>query len=180
MSSKSSKKRERQLAAAREHKRRQNHAVESSPLSRDQLDSLWLDVATFIDANGHHDNFSQTHSFLRRISADVDPCIEFLTTNHMKNDFDVLMHCDPNVMFGSSDGRHRRMPLSVDQLKDLLNYLESEIPKAGCDHTTNISSKWLKQHGFPRTHTLMACLALGGGCDCEILLNVEPENIYDG
>ncbi len=180
MSSKSSKKRERQLAAAREKKRRQNHALESSPLSREQLDSLWCGVATYIAANGHQGDFSQTQSFLRRINADVDACIEFLTTNRMENDFDVLMHCDPNVMFGSVDGRHRRMPLSVDQLKDLLNYLESEIPKVGCDHTTNMSARWLKQHGFPETHTLMACLALGGGCDCEILLNVAPEDIYNG
>ena len=179
MASKSSKKRDRQLAVSRENKRRQNQALESSPLSREQLDSLWYDVASYIAANGHQGDFSQTQSFLRRVNADIDSCIAFLTSNGMGSDFDVLMHCDPNVLFGSADGRHHRMPLSVGQLNDLLHFLDTEISKFGCDHSTNISAKWLKQHDFPEANTLMACLALGGGCDCEILLNVEPENIYN-
>lgn len=176
--SKSDKKLARRLAAAEEQRRRQAEAAESSPLTRDQIDQLWLEVATEIDRHGHQDDFSITIRFLDSIDAETDTCLEFFRAHRMETDFDVLTDGDPNLLFGESDGRVRRMPLSRAQLEEMLCEVDSKLKQTGCDHTTSLSAEWLESQGHPVTATLMACLAMSCGCDCEIVLNIRPDSIY--
>jgi hypothetical protein len=175
-----SRKKERQLAAAREMERRRYAAAESSPLSRTQLDGLWLHVANQIARSGHDGELTLTRNWLTSNEHPIDETVEFLSQHRMNNDFDVLYHCDPNELFGTANERRRRMPIDRQHLNELLDYLDRNIPTAGCDHSTKLTEQWLNDRELPTILTVMACLALGGGCDCEIAMNVEIESVFGG
>lgn len=171
-------KKERQQAANREYARRRNAVQQSSPLSAEQLDALWNYVAHRYSANGHDGTLMMTNTWLTLINADVSVCIDFLADHDIKCDFDVVTKCDPRELFGATDGKARRMPLSFGQLSELLDHLGETIPGVGCNHDYAQTELWLKSHGLQSWQTTMAFSGLGAFCDCEIVLNIEPCNIF--
>jgi hypothetical protein len=92
--------------------------------------------------------------------------------------------------------RRDRSPLTRDEMLKLLDYVGEKVMIEGHNHDFSYTCEWLQSNGFemqqalkffsdeniqddcPVHPTLMALLARGGGCDCEVLLNVEPETIY--
>jgi hypothetical protein len=66
------------------------------------------------------------------------------------------------------------MLLEPEQLRTLIEYLEEALAEEGCDHTLRLTARWAAQKGID-TDALAASLAeFGGGCDCEVLANVDP------
>jgi hypothetical protein len=74
--------------------------------------------------------------------------------------------------------------LSEEQFETLYNYLASEERlgpgpnqgSAACDHTLRDTIEWMKAHevqDIPANAERL--IDLGGHCDCEVLLNVNPE-----
>ncbi|MEL7500779.1 MAG: DUF2695 domain-containing protein [Planctomycetota bacterium] len=171
-------KKERQQAAIREYARRRNAARESSPLSAEQLDELWNYVALRYSANGHDGTLTMTNTWLTMINADVSVCIDFLADHNIKSDFDVVTNCDPRQLFGTTDGKARRMPLTYGQLNELLDHLADTVPSVGCNHDYTQTELWLKIRDLSPWQTTMAFSGLGAFCDCEIVLNIEPCNIF--
>ena len=68
-----------------------------------------------------------------------------------------------------------QLPLEVDELRQLLDYLDGQVGLRGCDHTLGTTSKWLAAHDHDVDGATDAFRSLGGACDCEMLANVDPE-----
>lgn len=76
------------------------------------------------------------------------------------------------------------MIMTDNQFNELYNYLTSEetfgpgpgIGKVTCDHTLRYTIGWLKEHHIQdiRGNT-EKIVDLGGHCDCEVMLNVDPD-----
>ncbi len=70
------------------------------------------------------------------------------------------------------------MPIDEPQLHELMDYIDIRIRKDGCDNTLRWTEEWLSENSLPVSLTVGSLIALGGGCDCEVILNVEPNMIY--
>lgn len=68
--------------------------------------------------------------------------------------------------------------LGGDRLEALLEHVAEALRTETCDHSPRHAAEWLAIHGVDPGPALDALLALGGGCDCEVVLNVavEPED----
>ena len=68
--------------------------------------------------------------------------------------------------------------MTIESLESLFDYLDAEIGSR-CDGTHRLTREWAVQHSLDdlETEALLALLAKHGGCccDCEVLLNVEPQ-----
>ena len=64
------------------------------------------------------------------------------------------------------------MPISRGALAGLFAHLDQELA-AGCDHSLRFTRGYLLAHGLPEEVVLAWLLKYGGGCDCEVLANVE-------
>lgn len=63
------------------------------------------------------------------------------------------------------------MPLTVEQLDQLLNYLDNKLPP--CDHTTQHSRVFLEKSSLDPEVVFPWLGKQGGYCDCEVLFNLE-------
>ena len=63
------------------------------------------------------------------------------------------------------------MPLSPEQLTELLDYLDASLES--CDHTTKLTKAFLTDAGLDETRVLPWLAEHGGYCDCEVLGNLE-------
>ena len=64
------------------------------------------------------------------------------------------------------------MPLSKTDLKALFDWLD-ETADQGCDGTLRWTRHFLHAHGLPEGAIVDWLMDYGGGCDCEVLANVE-------
>ncbi|MER6394857.1 DUF2695 domain-containing protein [Kitasatospora sp. NPDC001603] len=62
-----------------------------------------------------------------------------------------------------------------EQLDDLLGHVEERLAEAGCDHTLRHSRSWADSSSVAWSELEAGLLADGGGCDCEVLANVDPD-----
>lgn len=62
------------------------------------------------------------------------------------------------------------MPLAIEQLHRLLEYLDSNLD--ACDHTTRLTSIFLRAENVTPDPVLGWLAAQGGYCDCEVLANL--------
>lgn len=66
------------------------------------------------------------------------------------------------------------LPMSRDKFKNLFDYLDLEMTEKSCDNTCRLTKTFLSQSGIQNMEQVLDWLAdHGGGCDCEILANVE-------
>jgi hypothetical protein len=66
------------------------------------------------------------------------------------------------------------LPIDENTFPELFDYLDSQLSKKGCDHTTILTRTFLDKKGVSNTAQIMKWLADNGGfCDCEVLANVE-------
>lgn len=63
------------------------------------------------------------------------------------------------------------MPLSPEQLKSLLDYLDANLKN--CDHTTKLTSIFLDIEKLEKNRVMPWLADQGGNCDCEVLYNLE-------
>lgn len=64
------------------------------------------------------------------------------------------------------------MPLSKSDLEALFDRLDGTADE-GCAGTLRRTEKFLHEHGLPEKSVTDWLIAYGGGCDCEVLANVE-------
>lgn len=66
------------------------------------------------------------------------------------------------------------LPTGEKTFPELFDYLDIQLGKKGCDHTTNLTRTYLDRKGISNVAQVLEWLADNGGfCDCEVLANVE-------
>jgi Protein of unknown function (DUF2695) len=73
-----------------------------------------------------------------------------------------------------------RMVLDPDQLESLLKFLDKQLPESGCDHTLALTLDWASDRGVEPEALTESLAHFGGGCDCEVLANVDPRTQVGG
>jgi hypothetical protein len=68
-------------------------------------------------------------------------------------------------------GEAASMPLSLDQLKALLDFLDAHAD--GCDHSLRETLSFLRAAGLDVEAVVPWLESHGGFCDCEVLANLE-------
>ena len=175
---KHSEKQARQAAAQEEIARRRRQTEAESPLTRAQLDALLDHLAEAIVEDGHDDDTSITRRWLDLHGVDPDPVLAFLSKRRLHNDFDIALAADPNTLFGPTSDRRARMPIPQEALEALIAWVDAACKREGCDHSLRHTRAWLTANRQPIATTEIALLAQGGGCDCEVVLNVDMNAIY--
>lgn len=66
-------------------------------------------------------------------------------------------------------------PLTRVALAQLFEALERELSRCNCDNTLRLTAQWLSDHDHDIASAYLWLRRLGGYCDCEVLLNVEPK-----
>lgn len=178
MSPKADKKTQRRLAAAQEAARRFRKVEASSPLSRSQLDALHDDLARQIISNGHDGTFSISEQWLTDNQLPVEKTLEFFRSQRLSDDFELAVNGDSYKLFGPIDGQKARMSIQRDELESLIEWLSRKLSAQRCDHSHRLTRTWLSENGYPLAETEMALLSQGGGCDCEVIYNVDPDNVF--
>ena len=173
-----SKKQQRQLAIEHEQRHRNQEAVDACPISREAYANLVDHVTDEIVDHGHSHDCALTRGYLEDHAHPVDAMISFLTTKRITDDWSLLVSGDPFALFGATAGRSVRMPLEEEQLESLISWLDAEVQSRGCAHDHTLTREWLQRHGIAPTRTIGTLMALGGFCDCEVAMNVEPDGIY--
>ena len=65
------------------------------------------------------------------------------------------------------------MSISKADLKSLFDYVDQQLEQNGCDHTLKAARFFLMQHNLPEEPIINWLVEAGGGCDCEVIANVE-------
>jgi hypothetical protein len=68
----------------------------------------------------------------------------------------------------------RRMPISKNDLKDLLDFLDRPNAPA-CDHTFKETLEFIVKKGLDRDIIIPWLNEYGGYCDCEVIYNVDEK-----
>jgi hypothetical protein len=71
-----------------------------------------------------------------------------------------------------------KMVLGEEQLNSLLDFLDERLPDDGCDHTLRLTHQWATAQAVDPDRLAQSLAEFGGYCDCEVLANVEPEEIF--
>jgi hypothetical protein len=72
------------------------------------------------------------------------------------------------------------MVLEPAQLKDLLDHLDEALGRTDCDHSLRLTHAWAVENGIDEDALEESVFHFGGGCDCEVLANVDPQTQVDG
>jgi hypothetical protein len=64
-------------------------------------------------------------------------------------------------------------PLNDDQLRELFDALDEQLSSGPCDHTLRLTRQFLDSAGASAETVIPWLVEHGGGCDCEVLANVE-------
>jgi hypothetical protein len=82
--------------------------------------------------------------------------------------------------YKSAERASRAALIAVDyeQLEALLDYIDEELGEEPCDHTTRHAERWAESNGIDWAELAEGLREFGGDCDCEIVLNVEAEEIF--
>jgi Protein of unknown function (DUF2695) len=67
-----------------------------------------------------------------------------------------------------------RLGLAPEELKALLDDVDAYLGAQPCDHTPRRTRQWAIERGFDADELSDALAEFGGGCDCEVLANVDP------
>lgn len=71
-----------------------------------------------------------------------------------------------------------RMVLDAEQLDELLDFVEAEVESVGCDHSLRAARVWAVANEIDPEVLAESLGHFGGYCDCEVVLNVVPEEIF--
>lgn len=70
-----------------------------------------------------------------------------------------------------------RMPLRAAQLEELLDHVDGTVVTDGCDHTLRATDAWARRRGVDVERLRHALQRYGGHCDCEVLVNVDADEV---
>lgn len=69
----------------------------------------------------------------------------------------------------------KSLPITIDQINALFDYLDAELGNQECDNTHKLTKNFLVENNLPEKETILWLDAQGGCCDCEVLFNVEEK-----
>lgn len=168
----------RRAAAQAETQRRWRDAEANCPLTRKQFQALLDSVAEQVAEYGHENSFEYTDAWLGEHAIAVPPVHAFLNEHKVHDDYELIVQGDPYSLFGPTPDRLKWMPVGREDLDALIAFVEESCGRDGCDHSHRFTRDFLAARSLPLGITEMALLAQGGGCDCEVVLNVDPGEIY--
>lgn len=67
--------------------------------------------------------------------------------------------------------------IDYEQLEDLLDYLEEQFDEEPCDHSARHAQRWAESRHIAWAGLAPELQEFGGYCDCEIVMNVVPEEV---
>ncbi|WP_433045004.1 DUF2695 domain-containing protein [Dactylosporangium sp. CS-033363] len=70
------------------------------------------------------------------------------------------------------------MPLDAAQLQSLVEFVDGRLAAEGCDHSTRHAERWARDHGVEWDALRGGLAEFGGYCDCEVVLNCGPEEVF--
>jgi hypothetical protein len=79
---------------------------------------------------------------------------------------------------GEKASAQQAMLLDKERLNDLLDHLDESLSEGGCDHTLRLTRGWAAERGLDSDALAASVARFGGYCDCEVLANVDPEEIF--
>lgn len=65
------------------------------------------------------------------------------------------------------------LPISVDKINELFDYLDEQLGEYDCDDTLNLTVNFIEENSLPKDSLINWLNENGGYCDCEVLANVE-------
>jgi hypothetical protein len=72
----------------------------------------------------------------------------------------------------------QEMVLNESQLQALLDYLDERGAGEGCDHSLRLTAAWVAEASVDFDALAESLSEFGGYCDCEVLANVAPGEIF--
>ncbi|MCV7125949.1 DUF2695 domain-containing protein [Mycobacterium lacus] len=83
--------------------------------------------------------------------------------------------------YKNAESAARTSLIQVDQyqLQQLLDHVDERLGAEPCDHTTRHAEQWAESHRIDWSALAEGLREFGGYCDCEIVLNVQPGEIFD-
>ncbi len=73
----------------------------------------------------------------------------------------------------------KTLPFSEEKFNELFDYLDAELEKTKCKNDYTLSKMFLEKNSIDFENCIDFFIQNGGGCDCEILMNIEelfPDN----
>lgn len=70
------------------------------------------------------------------------------------------------------------MPLDREQLGNLVGFVDAHVQAEGCDHTRRFTERWAGGHQVSMDRLAEGLAEFGGFCDCEVVMNCEPDQVY--
>jgi Protein of unknown function (DUF2695) len=67
------------------------------------------------------------------------------------------------------------MPLSLATANALLDFIDEKLPEIGCDHSHKQTAEFCQMNGLNVGVVVSWAVENGGGCDCEVLANLEDD-----
>ncbi|CRK58331.1 hypothetical protein [Alloactinosynnema sp. L-07] len=77
------------------------------------------------------------------------------------------------------EARAAALPMSREQLAELVEFVGDLVVSEGCDHTLRHTQVWIRAHDLEWTPIAGGLAELGGYCDCEVVMNCDPEDVFD-
>lgn len=68
--------------------------------------------------------------------------------------------------------------LSREQLTALVEFVDSHVLDEGCDHTLRHTERWVREQRLAWKPISAALEELGGYCDCEVVMNCDPDDVF--
>jgi Ca2+-binding EF-hand superfamily protein len=64
------------------------------------------------------------------------------------------------------------------QLRRLLKYLDSKSILSQCNHSFRLTREWAIKENIDIEEFIISMESLGAYCDCEIILDIDPAEIF--
>lgn len=77
------------------------------------------------------------------------------------------------------DRARSRLPVDRPQLESLVRHLEKSLEVRSCDHTLALTNSWAVRNELPLDALRQGLADFGGYCDCEVVMNVDPDEIFE-
>jgi len=65
------------------------------------------------------------------------------------------------------------LPMSKELFHQLFDFLDEKLGESDCDDDLQLTKEFLRSNGVSEETVLPWLLEHGGGCDCEVLNNIE-------
>lgn len=79
---------------------------------------------------------------------------------------------------GNLGSRVEGFPFSREELTDLQSYLERILEERDCSGQLALTRRWSRAAGLDSDEVRLALESVGAFCDCEVLLNVNADDLF--